>query len=39
MFNPLKDEHDAVLLGDFNFGDGEEPDTSHLDKIALASRP
>jgi tyrosyl-DNA phosphodiesterase 2 len=43
MFNLLKDEHDAVLLGDFNFGDGEEPDTSHLDKafvdLWLALRP
>jgi endonuclease/exonuclease/phosphatase family metal-dependent hydrolase len=32
IFPLLRDADDAVLLGDLNFGDGEEPDTSHLDK-------
>jgi tyrosyl-DNA phosphodiesterase 2 len=32
IFPLLRDADDAVLLGDFNFGDEEEPDTSHLDK-------
>ena len=32
IFPLLRDSDDAVLLGDLNFGDGEEPDTSHLDK-------
>jgi len=32
IFGLLKDCDDAILLGDFNFGDGEEPETSHLDK-------
>ncbi|TNE50174.1 MAG: hypothetical protein EP343_09595 [Deltaproteobacteria bacterium] len=31
MFQLLKKYDDAVLLGDFNFGDGEQPDTQHLD--------
>lgn len=32
IFPLLKDADDAVFLGDFNFGDGEKPDTDHLDK-------
>ena len=32
IFSMLKDADDAVFMGDFNFGDGEEPDTAHLDK-------
>jgi endonuclease/exonuclease/phosphatase family metal-dependent hydrolase len=32
IFPLLKDADDAVFLGDFNFGDGEQPDTDHLDK-------
>jgi tyrosyl-DNA phosphodiesterase 2 len=32
IFPKLKNSDDAVLLGDFNFGDGEEPDSSHLAK-------
>ncbi len=32
IFSLIKDADDAIFAGDFNFGDGEEPDTSHLDK-------
>jgi poly(A) polymerase len=32
IFPMLKSADDAVFMGDFNFGDGEEPDTSHIDK-------
>jgi len=32
IFPLLKEADDAIFLGDFNFGDGEEPDSSHLDK-------
>jgi tyrosyl-DNA phosphodiesterase 2 len=32
IFGLIKDTDDAIFLGDFNFGDGEEPDSSHLDK-------
>jgi endonuclease/exonuclease/phosphatase family metal-dependent hydrolase len=32
IFAMMKDADDSILLGDFNFGDGEEPDSSHLDK-------
>jgi len=32
IFRALKDKADAVVLGDFNFGDGEQPDTGRLDK-------
>ena len=31
-FALLKDADDAILLGDFNFGDGEAPETSHLEQ-------
>ncbi len=32
IYNQLKDAESAVFLGDFNFGDKEEPETSKLDK-------
>lgn len=32
IFPLLANTEDAIFLGDLNFGDGEEPDTSHLDK-------
>ena len=32
IFALLEGAQDAVLLGDFNFGDGEQPDTGHLDR-------
>ena len=32
IFPLLEEADDAIFLGDFNFGDGEEPDSSHLDK-------
>jgi len=32
FFKNLPPEEDAIFMGDFNFGDGEEPDSSHLDK-------
>lgn len=32
MFKRLKTYDDAILLGDFNFGDGEQPETKTLDK-------
>jgi endonuclease/exonuclease/phosphatase family metal-dependent hydrolase len=32
IFPLLKDADDAVFLGDFNFGDGEQPDSAHLDE-------
>ncbi len=31
IFPLLRRADDAVLMGDFNFGDGEQPDTAHLD--------
>lgn len=31
-FQKLTGDFDAFFAGDFNFGDGEEPDTSHIDK-------
>jgi endonuclease/exonuclease/phosphatase family metal-dependent hydrolase len=35
IFPLLRNADDAIFLGDFNFGDGEEPDTSHLDKAFI----
>jgi endonuclease/exonuclease/phosphatase family metal-dependent hydrolase len=32
IFPLLKEADDAVFLGDFNFGDGEKPDSDHLAK-------
>ena len=32
VFALLGKTEDAVLMGDFNFGDAEEPDSSHLDR-------
>lgn len=31
FFQRLAGSHDAFFAGDFNFGDGEQPDTAHLD--------
>jgi len=31
VFSLLRRAPDAILLGDFNFGDGEQPETKHLD--------
>lgn len=31
FFARLSGTHDAFFAGDFNFGDGEQPDTAHLD--------
>lgn len=43
IFPLVKDADDGVVLGDFNFGDAEQPDTSHLDKayvdLWLALKP
>ena len=43
VFPLLEGTDDAILLGDFNFGDGEKPDTQHLDEsyedMWLALRP
>ena len=43
LFRLLRDAEDAVLLGDLNFGDGEEPETTHLEKayadLWLSLRP
>lgn len=43
VFPMLEGAADAVLLGDFNFGDGEEPETARLDEryadVWLALRP
>ena len=42
-FGLLADSGEAILLGDFNFGDGEKPEAGHLDKsfpdMWLALRP
>jgi endonuclease/exonuclease/phosphatase family metal-dependent hydrolase len=32
IFPRLKEADDAIFLGDFNFGDGEKPDSDHLNK-------
>lgn len=32
IFTRLRGYEAAVVLGDFNFGDGEQPDTAHLDR-------
>ena len=43
VFGLLKDADDTILLGDFNFGDGEAPETAHLEDtfvdMWLALRP
>ena len=31
VFEKLRKPEEAILLGDFNFGDGEKPETTHLD--------
>ncbi|PCJ52020.1 MAG: hypothetical protein COA79_24895 [Planctomycetota bacterium] len=32
LFNKLSEHDNAILLGDFNFGDNEMPETNHLNK-------
>ncbi len=43
IFPLLAQDDDAILAGDFNFGDGEQPDSAHLDPqyqdLWLALRP
>ncbi|MCA9619831.1 MAG: endonuclease/exonuclease/phosphatase family protein, partial [Myxococcales bacterium] len=35
IFDLLKQADDAVLMGDLNFGDGDQPETAHLDPSYL----